>query len=59
LTTNRTAACWGSILSAGTIAVPTGMFSSISVGDDYACGVRTDGSVTCWGDNSYGQGTPI
>jgi hypothetical protein len=24
----------------------------------FTCGVRNDGSLTCWGDNSYGQATP-
>jgi hypothetical protein len=24
----------------------------------YACGLRTDGSATCWGDGSYGKARP-
>ena len=33
-------------------------FNSIAAGTWYTCGVRTDGSVTCWGDNDDGQATP-
>ncbi|MDE2780686.1 MAG: RCC1 domain-containing protein [Chloroflexota bacterium] len=33
-------------------------FVSVSSGRDYACGVRTDGSVACWGINSYGKASP-
>ena len=33
-------------------------FASVSAGSDHTCGVRTDGSVACWGDDEYGQSTP-
>ena len=40
-------------------------FDSVSTGRDHTCGVRTDGSVACWGSNEdldgndrYGQATP-
>ncbi len=32
--------------------------ASVSVGQEHTCGVRTDGSVACWGDDKYGQATP-
>jgi hypothetical protein len=40
-----------------------GPFLSVSVSDDqvtpgYACGVRADGTIACWGDDSVGQATP-
>ena len=64
--------CWGQSLvsartysgSRGDAARPTlisgsGGLSSISVGDDHACGTRTDGTVDCWGNNASGaQGRP-
>ena len=33
-------------------------FASVSAGRYYACRVRTDGSVTCWGADDEGQSTP-
>ena len=33
-------------------------FASVRAGFDYTCGVRSDGSVACWGDNYDGQATP-
>ena len=32
-------------------------FSSVSAGGSHACGVKTDGSVACWGDDLFGQDT--
>ena len=32
--------------------------SSVSAGATSACGVRPDGSVTCWGEDSYGDTSP-
>ena len=37
---------------------PDGLFTSVSVGGRHACGVRTDGTVVCWGEHEYGQATP-
>jgi len=33
-------------------------FISVSAGSGYTCGVETDGTIACWGDNTYGQSTP-
>ena len=53
LTVNGGVLCWG-----GVVAEPLGgAFSQISVGT-HSCGVRPDGEVQCWGDNSTGQSTP-
>ena len=41
--------------SAGPIASSEKSASDISVGFDHACLVTTDGTVECWGGNSYGQ----
>ncbi|MBV9788868.1 MAG: S8 family serine peptidase [Chloroflexi bacterium] len=31
---------------------------SVSAGIEYACGIRSDQTITCWGRNDYGQSTP-
>ena len=30
-------------------------FSAVDSGTAHACGLRTDGTISCWGDNSHGQ----
>src|SRR4051812_18342256 len=35
-----------------------GIRDAISTGYDHTCGIREDGTVACWGDNSSGQATP-
>ncbi|HUS83273.1 MAG TPA: hypothetical protein VM013_08490, partial [Dehalococcoidia bacterium] len=37
---------------------PTLLSHTISAGGRHTCGVRTDGTVACWGWNDYGQATP-
>ena len=40
---------------------PSGTFSVVSaggLGQDYACGVRTDGAVECWGSDWHGKASP-
>ena len=27
----------------------------VDAGEHHSCGVRTDGTITCWGDNEFGQ----
>jgi alpha-tubulin suppressor-like RCC1 family protein len=34
---------------------PRAFHSSLDLGTEFACGVRNDRRVECWGDNSYGQ----
>ena len=33
-------------------------FVSVSAGSTHTCGVKTDGSVACRGNDEYGQSTP-
>ena len=37
---------------------PEGPFASVSSGSQHTCGVRTDGSVACWGLGLDGQSSP-
>ena len=32
--------------------------SSVSAGYGHSCGVKTDRTIECWGDNNHGQATP-
>ena len=38
--------------------VTEGEFASVSAGGDHTCGVRSDGSVACWGRDISGGATP-
>jgi hypothetical protein len=63
LNTDQTVSCWSDdwmlsasntvyLASSHLVSSPKGPFSSISVGGDLSgCGVRTDGTLGCWGGN--------
>jgi alpha-tubulin suppressor-like RCC1 family protein len=71
LLTNGTVTCWGYNYSGelgnpnnkgATIANPTPTLvtglsgaTQISAGDNHTCALLTNGTVTCWGDNQYGE----
>ena len=40
--------CWGNNPDGNTDA-PDGEFTAVSPGYWYTCGLRTDGTITCWG----------
>ena len=40
---------WRLLTGPDKYAQPTGTYVSVSAGASHACGVRTDGSVECWG----------
>ena len=37
----------------------SGSFASVSAGVFHTCGVRTDGTVECWGSNEDGDGNVV
>jgi alpha-tubulin suppressor-like RCC1 family protein len=68
LLTDSTVACWGTSSAAGIdtvnffesaptlVALPApGTATAISTGDDHTCAVLTDGKITCWGSDLYGE----
>lgn len=44
--------------SSNLIPPDAGDFTAVTVGWDHSCGIRRDGTVTCWGDNAEGQAAP-
>lgn len=42
-------------LSLDRAITPEGTFISVTVGHGFSCGIRPQGSVVCWGDDSAGQ----
>ena len=34
---------------------PSGSFTQVSAGGLHSCGLGTDGTITCWGNNGYGR----
>ena len=48
--------CWGSEDAAKNVPIGKS-FSEISIGDTNACGL-SEGVISCWGDNSYGESLP-
>ena len=45
------------LIDAPTLTSPGG-FRTVSAGGAHTCAIRTDGTITCWGDNSHGQADP-
>ena len=37
------------------VSPTTTRYSAVSVGGYHSCGLRSDGSIICWGDNNSGQ----
>ena len=34
--------------------MPAGRYTAVSAGGGHVCALRTDGTITCWGDNTNG-----
>jgi hypothetical protein len=54
IATAGTATCWGYPDSQVT-SPPSGTFTAIAIGGSHACGVKSDGQMACWGNNTGGQ----
>ena len=37
------------------IGIPTRTFKAVTAGFEHSCALDTDGAITCWGNNWYGQ----
>ncbi|MCA9997786.1 MAG: hypothetical protein KDE56_18635, partial [Anaerolineales bacterium] len=57
LDASRNVTCWGYRVNTGSLpASVTGPFAEISSSLNHGCGIlETDGSLKCWGNNTYGQ----
>lgn len=49
-----TVTCWNGI----TAPDSSQTFNWLTTGYQFACGIRSDSSIACWGSNDYGKATP-
>ena len=42
-----------------TLNTPEQTFTAITAGQDHTCGLRSNGTATCWGSNKRWQATPL
>ncbi|MEZ4461668.1 MAG: hypothetical protein R3E66_18480 [bacterium] len=50
--------CWGELVGESSefpVLVDEGPYERIEATDDHGCGMRTDSTVRCWGENGFGQ----
>ncbi|MCA9568018.1 MAG: hypothetical protein KC656_09255 [Myxococcales bacterium] len=38
---------------------PQGPFRQLAAGENHTCGILTDGTLKCWGQNTFGQASPV
>ena len=50
--------CAGVTSDPGGASPPGGLFTSVSAGARHSCGLLSNGSVECWGNNDDGQASP-
>ena len=48
----------GAVMKTAKPLLPKGRFTSVSAGGSHTCGVRTDGTIDCWGLDLYGEASP-
>ena len=53
-----TVKCFGEDWEGERLPDPSGVFESLSVGYDHACGLRPGGEAACWGSEEFGKSTP-
>jgi hypothetical protein len=51
--------CWGDDSKGQLDGVPDGHFHALSAGGAHTCAAPAEGRLVCWGDNSFGQSTPV
>ena len=51
-------ACWGNPFAQELLNIPSGDFMQASLKIFTACGIRSDGTLACWGENNYHQAEP-
>ena len=56
--TNGQIQCFGYDAGNGNVTPPSGVFADFDFSGDHGCGIRSDGSVECWGANSRGEEPP-
>ena len=39
----------------GTVNAPDGTYTAVTAGAAHSCGLHTDGTIACWGNNRYGN----
>lgn len=47
------------IRNEGAIPDGRGGVSALTIGAHHTCGIRQDGTAMCWGDNWYGEASPL
>ncbi|MEC7985121.1 MAG: RCC1 domain-containing protein [Myxococcota bacterium] len=52
---DSTLTCWGNDSNGQVSDMPSGTFTSVSLGYEHACGLNTSGALECWGNDDYNQ----
>ena len=55
---DATASCGSSLYNFGQSTAPTGAFRALAVGENHSCGIKTDGTLACWGAGTADSDCP-